>query len=422
MAKKFLKFPDNFLWGTATSAYQIEGNCNNNDWSHQALKKYSHKISWAEKVIHDIPDAGIACDSWQRYQEDIQLAKQLNTRLYRFSLEWSKIEPHNGKFDQSALDHYKKVLQQCKQDGFKVMLTLHHFTNPIWTAEFGGWEKKIMVKYFLRYVKKVVTEFGDLVDFWVTINEPGGYAFLSYKLGRWVPLKTSQLKMMLVFKNLVQAHKKAYKLIHKIVKDKFNQSTQVGIANDLQAYSNYRKHSLWEQLKVYYVYNFSNHLFYKLSNISTHDFLGVNYYFEVRTHKQISSKIKHDISVKHELRHLTDTDWVIYPRGIYDVLYDLSDYHKPIYITENGIATQNDEVRIRFIKEHLEEIYYAIQAGIDIRGYCYWSLLDNFEWAEGYKPKFGLISVDPKTHDRQLKSSADFYAKISKENGLWWHY
>ena len=148
----------------------------------------------------------------------------------------------------------------------------------------------------------------------------------------------------------------------------------------------------------------------------------MNYYFEVRTHKQLKAKISGDFSVKHEQRVLTDTEWVIYPRGIYDVLYDLSDYDKPIYITENGVATNDDQLRIRFIKEHLEEIYYALQAGIDIRGYCYWSLLDNYEWSEGYRPKFGLISVDPQTFERQLKPSARFYAHIAKQNGLEWNY
>jgi beta-glucosidase len=228
--------------------------------------------------------------------------------------------------------------------------------------------------------------------------------------------------MAVVFKNLVNAHKKAYKLIHQIVKNKFKQTAQVGIANDLQAYSNYRKHSLIEQIKVFFIYNLSNHIFYKFSGINTHDFLGVNYYFEVRTHKQIKSNHKNDFSVKHEQRPLTDTGWVIYPRGIYDVLYDLSDYQRPIYITENGVATNDDQLRIRFIKEHLEEIYYAIQAGIDIRGYCYWSLLDNYEWAEGYRPKFGLVAVDAKTQNRQPKVSAEFYAKTAQENDLWWNY
>jgi len=422
MPSKFLQFPDNFLWGTATSAHQVEGNCNNNDWSHQALKKHRAKIKWADKVLAKIPDAGPACDSWQRYAEDIKLAKQLNTRLYRFSLEWSKIEPQPGKFDSQAIQHYRDVLNFCRQQGLKTMVTLHHFTNPIWAAEFGAWQKRKMVNHYLRYVRKVVDELGDLVDFWITINEPGGYAFCSYKIAQWVPLETSTFKMLLVFKNLVKAHKRAYKLIHYLVKNKFKQTAQVGIANDLQAYSNYRKHSLIEQLKVYFIYNFSNHVFYKFSGLKTHDFLGVNYYFEVRTHKQLKAKISGDFSVKHEQRVLTDTEWVIYPRGIYDVLYDLSDYGKPIYITENGVATNDDQLRIRFIKEHLEEIYYAIQAGIDVRAYCYWSLLDNYEWSEGYRPKFGLISVDPQTFERRLKPSAYFYAQIAKQNGLEWNY
>ena len=225
-----------------------------------------------------------------------------------------------------------------------------------------------------------------------------------------------------MLKNLAKAHKKSYYLIHKNIKNKFNKKAQVGIANDLQAYSNYRKHKFWEQIKIFIIYNFSNHIFYKMSGIKTHDFLGVNYYYEIRMNKKRGQTYTSQFNAKNEDRKLTDMEWLIYPRGIFDVLYDLSDYKKPIYVLENGIATNDDEMRIRFIQEHLEEIYYAIKAGVDVKGYCYWSLLDNFEWAEGYRPKFGLIEVDSKNYNRKLKPSAKFYAQIAKENGILWQY
>ena len=211
--KQFLKFPRGFLWGTATSAHQIEGGCDNNDWSRAALEKYKSRIKWADKAIKKIPDAGIACDSWNRYKEDIQIAKDLNTKLFRFSLEWSKIEPAKNYFDKKAIKHYRDVLKEAKKQGLKTMVGLHHFTNPIWTTEFNGWEKKKMVKHFLKYVKKVTEEFGDLVDFWTTINEPVGYAASSYALGIWPPMKKNIFKALLVFKNLGSAHKKSYKSV-----------------------------------------------------------------------------------------------------------------------------------------------------------------------------------------------------------------
>ena len=194
----------------------------------------------------------------------------------------------------------------------------------------------------------------------------------------------------------------------------------------MQAYTNYRKHTLIEQLKIYFIYNISNHSFYKYSKIKTHDFLGINYYYEMRMFKRIfkrkSESYTAQFNAQGEERKLTEMEWLIYPRGIYDVLYDLSDYKRPVYVTENGIATNDDELRIRFIQEHLEELYYTIKAGVDVRGYCYWSLLDNFEWTEGYRPKFGLVMVDRKTQGRTLKKSAQFYAKTAKENGIWWQY
>lgn len=420
--KSNLNFPKNFLWGVATSAHQIEGNSDNNDWSLKALKKHSQNIKWAKNAQEKIPDAKQACQSWEKYKEDVELAKNLNCNLYRFSVEWSKIEPECGKFDQKAIEHYRDQIKQAKKANMQIMLTLHHFTNPIWFSQKKGWEKRSSLKYYLRFVKKIINEYENQVDYWITLNEPFGWTSCAYFMGIWPPFKKNYLLGYHVFNNLALAHKRAYKLIHKYYRNKGLQKPKVGFVNDLQSYSNYRKHSLLEQLKVYFIYNFSNHSFIKKSGKKYHDFFGVNYYYEMRVNKKTGMKMEQTFNAKDENRQLTDMEWLIYPRGIFDVLYDLNDYGKPFIIAENGIATKKDELRIRFIEEHLEEIYYAIKAGIDVRGYCYWSLLDNYEWAEGYRPKFGLVKVDLKTGKRTPKDSYKFYAKIIQDNGLYWNY
>jgi len=421
MPNNILKFPKGFLWGTATSSHQIEGDCKNNDWSHDTFRQYKDQLTWMKEALEKIPDVSTACDSYNRYSEDFDFIEKMNNNCHRMSIEWARIEPQEGEFDQKAIEHYRKVLQDLKKRNVKVMLTLHHFTNPDWFILKKGWEKGRNRKYFLRYVEYAVENLGDLVDFWVTINEPDVYVFCSYFNGWWPPMKKSTLLGFKVFWNLAKSHKAAYSLIHKVVKEKFKKETEVGIANSLQAYSNYIKHKLFDQLQQYYLYKFSNHGFYILSRPKYHDFFGINYYFQVRLKRKYSFgkgslSMQEDPAV--EGRRMTDMNWLVHPHGIYEVLVDLSTYGKPIYITENGIATEDDSFRKQFIHEHLEEIYYSIKAGADVKGYFYWSLLDNYEWAEGYRPRFGLVEVDFKTQKRKLKQSGQYYADIVKKNGL----
>ena len=394
-----LRFPDNFLWGAATSAFQVEGNNINADW-----------WDWEQK--HQPPHlrSGIACDQYNRYEADFDLIKALNHNAHRLSLEWSRIEPREGEFDTSEIEHYKKVLKALKDRGIKVMLTLWHFTIPKWLADKGGWENGKTPIYFERFVKRIAPEIAEFVDIFITLNEPEVYVYEGYIISEWPPQKKSFWGKIKVYLNLTSAHKKAYKFLHKNYPHK-----PVGIANNIQSFEPYHKHSLIEQLAVIFYDVGANHLFYLLTK-GTHDFLGINYYFHIRFKdgKGILPKVA---ETSEPSRDISDLGWEIYPEGLYDVLADLSD-HLPIYITECGIASTNDDRRNRFLITYLHEVYRAIASGINVRGFFYWSLIDNYEWYRGFDPRFGLIGVDYTTQQRHIRPSALVYTDIIQHNGI----
>ncbi len=388
-----LKFPRGFLWGTATSAYQVEGNNIHSDW-------------WEFK------NSGDACNQYQLYQADFDLAKKLAHNAHRLSLDWSRIEPSEGEFNWSEIEHYVKVLKYLKSLNLTVMLTLWHFTLPKWVADEGGWENGKTVSYFERFVKTIAPKVGEYVDFWVTLNEPGVYIYETYVERVWPHANPSltwwgQLK---TFLNLTSAHKRVYQYLHST----FPAGKPVGIANNILSFEPYHKHSFSEQFAVIVNDLIDNHLFYFFTR-GTHDFLGVNYYFHARfRHKGLvpeksgSSTQIHDVS---------DLGWEIYPEGIFDVLTDLAD-DIPIYITECGIASTNDDRRNRFLVTYLQEVARAIKAGVNVRGFFYWSLIDNFEWHRGFEPRFGLVEVDYKTQARHIRPSALVYKEIIEANGI----
>lgn len=362
------KFSKNFFWGTATSAYQVEGGIKN-DWS-EAGKKY---------------DAGQACDHYNRFEQDFDLAKKMNNNAHRFSIEWAHIEPEQGKFNQKEIEHYKKVIKALKDRGLEPFVTLYHWTLPVWFAKKGGWLNKKSPEYFAKYVEFVVRNLSD-VKFWITINEPDIYTPHSFLTGKFPPFKKNWFKTQKVLTQLISAHKKSYQIIHKI-----SSNNQAGIAKNsiffsgILSFINYRR-NLWflDKIKDY------------------QDFIGVNYY------------IRQSLLGILKFRHMevSDLGWEIYPKGIYHILKDLKRYKKPIYITENGLADAKDKKRAKFITNHLFWIHKAIKQGIDVKGYFYWSLLDNFEWDKGFKPRFGLIEIDYKTLKRKPRPSSKVYAKI----------
>lgn len=396
-----LVFPKGFLWGAATSSHQVEGNNTNSDW-------------WAwEQQLPEKMRSGQAADQYHRYEEDFDLAKSLNHNAHRLSIEWARIEPVENQFDQKEINHYKKVLKALKDRGITVMLTLHHFTNPAWFTKIGGWENGQAAKYFDRYVKKVVPELKDYVDLWVTINEPAVYAYCSFLIGKWPPQKKSQLSAWKVFWNMAQAHKKAYRTIHQL-----KPNAQVGIAQNVSSFDIFHHHSLLENLTEWFLDITNNHSFYILTGKNTHDFLGLNYYFNRYISFNGQARLPSLVDIIVTKKEVSDLGWEIYPEGIFDIIMDSSDYHKPIYITENGLASTNDDRRCRFLIAYLKEIYHAIQTGADVRGYFHWSLIDNFEWVDGFDPRFGLIEVDYQTLKRTPRPSAYIYAEIIRNNGL----
>lgn len=391
-----LKFPDGFLWGAATSAHQVEGNNVNSDW-------------WDWESLPGHARSGQACNQYNLYEQDFDLIKQLNHNAHRLSVEWSRIEPKEGEFNQAEIEHYKKVLKALKDRGLTVMLTLWHFTLPKWVAEKGGWENGRTVKYFERFVKKIVPEIAEYVDLWITLNEPGVYIYETYTASIWPHSRKSLIGQVKTFLNFTLAHRKIYKYLH----SRFPAGKPVGIANNMLSFSSYHKHSIVEQLAVSLNDLFVNHLFYLFTR-GTHDFLGINYYFHVRF--QQHSLVPQAVNLQ-QTHDVSDLGWEIYPEGIFDVLLDMAD-DIPIYITECGIASTNDDRRNRFLISYLQEVARAIKAGVNVRGFFYWSLLDNFEWHMGFEPRFGLVEVDYKTQARHIRPSALVYTDIIQHNGI----
>jgi beta-glucosidase len=397
------QFPAGFLWGAATSSHQVEGG-NRNDWTEWEAQSAKLKVesakfkNWQDFILKNYPNplqeenyiSGRACDHYHRFREDFDIAKSLGHNAHRFSIEWSRIEPEEGKFNEREIEHYREVISALRERGMEPFVTLWHWTLPLWVRDKGGVENKNFPKYFSSYVEKILYAFKDDVRFWITLNEPEIYTFDSYVKGVWPPQKRSLVSALRVIRNLVRSHKLAHEKIYAIAKD-----ARVGIA---------KNNIYFDNLLAPFLNRVWN--FWFLDKISsTQDFIGLNYYFRGRGYS-----LK-----KNEDKEVSDMGWESYPEGVYPVLKDLQKYNRPIYITENGIADARDEKRAQFIKDHLRRVVKAMQEGVDVRGYFYWSLLDNFEWDKGFWPRFGLVEVDYKTLERKIRPSAWAYRRIIEE-------
>ncbi len=404
-----LKFPKGFFWGAATSAHQVEGN-NHNDWTEwekanaerlakESQSRYAHWMkNWSDiKLKAQNPKnyiSGKAADHYNRFREDFDIAKSLGHNAHRFSIEWSRIEPEEGKFDEKEIEHYREVIKALRERGLEPFVTLWHWTMPVWFTNNGGFEKRENIKYFVRFCDRVVSELKSEVKFWIVLNEPNIYSGMSYIRGEWPPQKKSYLMFLRVFSNLIEAYNHVYDAIHNI-----NPEVSVGIAQSV----NYFEGWIAPVVRWFWVNRF-------LNRINNHlDFIGVNYYY-----RRLIRGFNFDAGEGQR----TDMGWEIHPEGIYNALKGLSGYHKPIYITENGIADARDAKREKFIGEHLRWLARALGEGVDIRGYFHWSLLDNFEWDKGFWPRFGLVEIDYKTLERKIRPSGYVYAKIAKNNAI----
>jgi beta-glucosidase len=400
-------FPEGFLWGTATSAHQVEGGNRNNDW-----------WLWEQEPghIYDKTVSGEACDHYCRYEADFDLAAELGTNAHRISVEWARIEPRDGEWDMDEVLHYRQVLESLRKRGMKTMVTLWHFTLPEWFAAQGGWESPRAVAKFERYAAFVARELSDVVDFWITINEPVIYTGQSYGSGAWPPGVKNQLRLARVFLRLAKAHKAAYKALHAEA-DRTGREVPVGFSNNVVTFEPYRSYSVLDANFIRIADLMFNRLFMFLTR-GHHDYIGINYYFHYRV-KYVPSKMSQFFFEVHtENREVSDLGWEIHAPGIFEAIMSMNRYKLPIYITENGIASADDGKRPRALVGMVKEVYHAIQAGADVRGYFHWSLLDNFEWEKGLSGRFGLIAVDYSNQKRTPRRSYFVYQDICRKNGV----
>ncbi len=385
-------FPENFLWGVACSSHQVEGNNSNNDWWEWEQKgKTKEKSGWA-------------CDSWNRYIVDHKLAEDLGCNSFRLSLEWSRIEPEEGVFSEEALGHYKKVLIDLEKRGMKRAVTLFHWTLPIWFSQKYGWHHPQSPEIFSRYCQKVIDFLGDEMDILLTINEPRLILNKGYLAGVFPPGKHNPILFLEARKNLIEGHKRCFDLVKKR-----NPNLPVGITqfcNDFRWSSGNKFFKrIVERVEDFYNWKFFNKLEGKF------DFVGINYYFglSINLIPPFVKMIKPDGIT-------TEMGWGIHPDGLQELIKNAwRKYKKPIYIFENGIADGEDLHRKKFIESHVKAIQNAISEGADVRGYFYWSLLDNFEWCEGFSKKFGLCEVDFESMERKPRKSYHAYRDIIRK-------
>lgn len=381
-----LVFPKGFFWGAASAAYQVEGGIDNTDWAYEA--RSSKKV----------PPTDSGPDHFNRYEEDFDIAKSLGHNAHRFSIEWARIEPEEGEFSVDAIRHYKHVIKALKARGLTPFVTLWHFTLPKWLYVQGGAASPEFPIYFARYASHVARELGADVEHWVTMNEPEIFAYNGWFEGTWPPfVRHNIFQTWKVFNNLATAHIEAYKQIKE-----HDLNAEVGIVKDnMYFHANWNPINKLVALIAQRVWNL-----HFINKVAQHiDTIGLNYYF----HKHFGNNDVHKKS---------DMGWDLYPDGLYHTLMELKQYGKPVFVSEAGIADHLDMYRGEYIRGLVHATYRAIDDGVPVKGFMYWSLTDNFEWAEGYEKRFGLVAIDYETKERHIRDSAYVYKEICSTNAI----
>jgi len=417
------RFPPGFLWGGATSAHQVEGDNTNNDW-------------WAwEQAGRVAQPSGRAADHYHRFREDFDLARELGHTAQRFSLEWSRIEPREGEWSREGLAHYGEVLDALRERGMEPVVTVFHYTLPRWLAEKGGLEHPEFERYFERFVARVAREYGDRVRWWITLNEPVVQVFKGWILGQWPPGRERDFPAALrVMRTLLRSHVLAYHALHAARPD-----AMVSVAKHALALTPCNPKRLLDRLSVRareYLFNdlFLDALHHgvlrvpglfweRLPRAQTLDFVGLNYYtrdFVRNTGLSLPGLVGDICTLEHHgaIGKRNELGWEIYPEGLAHFLRTYRRYRKPILITENGLPTNRDDDRWTFLFLHLWQVARAIDEGVPIAGYLHWSLLDNYEWADGFGARFGLIGVDYETQARTIRESARKLSQVIGRNEL----
>lgn len=410
------KYPHDFLWGASTASHQVEGNTHN-QWSVWEEANAERLAQTAEQRLNWLPSwdkfkdraqdpanyiSGQAVDHYNRYKEDFDILQKLGMNAFRFGIEWSRVEPEEGQWDDDAIEHYRTYIMELKSRGIEPVLTLWHWTMPVWFTAKGGFENKQNIAYFTRYVQKMAEEFAPELRYAITLNEPNVYIGFSYGTGEWPPQRKDPTLAYRVYQNLALAHIAAYDVLKAE-----NPHLQVGIAAQLSNAKPTNPKNILNVLSVKIRRYAMNSWF--LNRIKRHqDFIGLNYYF--------TEYCDWRWQIKNPKEPVSDLGWYMEPQSIHELLEAThKTYGKPMLITENGLADADDKQRAWWIKETIKGLDTAQQNGVELIGYLHWSLLDNFEWAYGWWPEFGLVHVDRATMKRTIRPSAKVFANIIQQ-------
>ena len=430
MSAAIRRFPLGFHWGTATSAHQVEGGNDKNDW---------WRFEQIPGRIHGGARSGAACRHYERFDEDFALAEADGHTAHRLSFEWSRLMPERGQVDAAAVAHYHAVLGSLERRGLRPLVTLHHFTNPLWIADLGGWENSETVQHFCAFVRFCAREFGSEVDWWCTVNEPEVYAFRGWSEGVWPPARRNVGAALAVMANLLEAHGLAYRILHEQDRggaEGRGRTAQVGFAKHLPQLEGDRWWFPLDGLRA----RFENAVFNESvleaavtgeirlaipgaravrrrvpELAGSLDYIGLNYYTRWKVRM-----LAPEAHVARRGAPQTDLGWEIWPQGFERAVMRVARLGLPVIVTENGFADARDAFRPRALVQSLLHLERAIGRGANVIGYYHWSLMDNFEWADGYRGRFGLYRVDfddpelPRIRTR----SAELYSRIVRANAI----
>lgn len=403
------RFPPDFLWGAATAAHQVEGDNRASDW-------------WAAETAGLLPHrSGRACDHLRRFEADFDLARAFAHNAHRLSLEWSRLEPEPGVRDEAAFAHYARVLDALRGRGLEPVVTLHHFTAPRWFAERGGWLAADALECFAAHVDAVVDRFGHAIRWWITVNEPTVLAKHGWVTGDWPPFRRGRWDLAFrVIRRLCAAHRLAYRRIHAQVP-----GARVAFAHSIPWIEpcdpTRALDRLAARLRTAFLVDWPFALVHEAGRPLL-DYVAVNYYTRSIVCWRPSGRALLFGADCHEDHHgprrFDDLGQELWPTGLLEVLRRVARLGLPILVTENGIATEDDELRLAHLRGHLQALAQALAEGVDLRGYLHWSLMDNFEWAKGTTARFGLAATDFATLERRPRPAMRLLAEVARTGRL----
>lgn len=423
MPQAIYHFPVGFLWGAATAAHQVEGNNTNNNW-----------YAWENEPgrIHNGEKAGKACDWWGgRWRDDFDRARETHQNAHRLSIEWSRVQPAPDRWNDDALDVYRDMLRGLTDRGMTPLVTLHHFTDPLWLYERGGWENPDTPALFEAYTRRVVDALREYCTTWIPINEPNVYAYSGYLGGEFPPGKNDMGAAFRVMVNMLRGHGLAYRAIKSIQRE-----ARVGTAINMRYMRPAHGWSPVEKAIAGQIAHAFNASFldalaggrfrfaFKSTRVpeaaGAQDFVGINYYtgdlvsFNPLNPGELFSRRRYP-----EDAPLSPTGFIAHwPEGLFEIIKWARGYNLPMIITENGVEDGQDTLRPRYIVEHLHQVWRAVNFNWPVKGYFHWSLVDNFEWERGWSQRFGLWGLENASQLRVRRASVDLYAAICKANGI----